>query len=51
MYSLLIRKIVLKIEVSAPIAPVREALEKVHTEMQSCPEFRRLLVHYDVDPA
>lgn len=50
-YALHVRKIVVKIDVSAPIAPVRDALEKVQREMMSCPTFRQLLVHYDVDPA
>lgn len=46
-----IRKILLKIEVSAAIAPVRELLEKIHAEMQTLQPFKQLLVHYDVDPA
>lgn len=46
-----IRKIVLKIEVAAAIAPVRDLLEKIHTEMQAHPAFKQLWVHYDVDPA
>lgn len=45
-----IRKIVLKIEVSAAIAPVRALLEKVQAEMQQLPQFRQILMHYDVDP-
>lgn len=45
-----IRKIVLKIETTAAIAPVRELLERVHTEMQGYLPFKQLLVHYDVDP-
>lgn len=49
--TLHIRKIVLKIEVAAPISPVRELLEAVHAEMQSFPSFKQLLMHYDVDPA
>lgn len=49
--TLHIRKIVLKIEVTAPISPVREIVEAVHTEMQAHPSFKQLLVHYDVDPA
>lgn len=49
--TLHIKKIVLKIEVSAAIAPVREFLETVHAEMQGYIPFKQLLVHYDVDPA
>ena len=49
--TLHIKKIVLKIEIAAAIAPVREILEAVHSEMQRYLPFRQLLVHYDVDPA
>ena len=49
--TLHIKKIVLKIEIAAAIAPVREILEVVHSEMQRYLPFRQLLVHYDVDPA
>lgn len=49
--TLHIRKIVLKIEIAAAIAPVREILEAVHTEMQRYLPFKQLIVHYDVDPA
>ena len=49
--TLHIRKIVLKIEVAAAIAPVREILEAVHAEMQRYLPFKQLIVHYDVDPA
>lgn len=48
--TLHIRKIVLKIEVGAAIAPVRDLLEKAHTEMLGFPSFKQLMVHYDVDP-
>ncbi len=48
--TLHIRKIVLKIETGAAIAPVRELLEKVYAEMQEHASFKQLLVHYDVDP-
>ncbi|MCC8142688.1 MAG: primosomal protein N' [Tannerellaceae bacterium] len=46
-----VRKIVLKLEVSIGITPVRELLERVYTEMQAIPAFRQLVVHYDVDPS
>lgn len=49
--TLHIKKIVLKIEVAAAIAPVREIIETVHTEMQRYLPFKQLIVHYDVDPA
>lgn len=49
--TLHIRKIVMKIEIAAAIAPVREILEAVHTEMQRYLPFKQLIVHYDVDPA
>ena len=49
--SLHIKKILLKIEISAPIAPVREILDTVYAEMQRYLPFKQLLVHYDVDPA
>ncbi|RHJ91138.1 replication restart helicase PriA [Parabacteroides bouchesdurhonensis] len=49
--TLHIKKIVLKIETAAAIAPVREILEHIYAEMQEQPAFRQLLVHYDVDPA
>lgn len=47
--TLHIRKIVLKIEIAAAIAPVREILESVHTEMQRYLPFKQLIVHYDVE--
>jgi primosomal protein N' (replication factor Y) len=45
-----VRKILLKIEATAAIAPVREIIESIHTEMQRYLPFKQLLVHYDVDP-
>lgn len=48
--TLHIRQIVLKLEVTAAIAPVRELLDLVYREMQQNPAFRQLIVHYDVDP-
>ncbi|SEG17695.1 replication restart helicase PriA [Parabacteroides chinchillae] len=49
--TLHIKKIILKIEIAAAIAPVREILETVYAEMMQYPAFKQLLVHYDVDPA
>jgi primosomal protein N' (replication factor Y) len=49
--SLHIKKIVLKIEISANISPVRKLLEAVQHEMQMNSAYKQLLVHFDVDPA
>ncbi|MDR0750867.1 MAG: primosomal protein N' [Tannerellaceae bacterium] len=48
--TLHVRKILLKIEATAAIAPVREIIESVHTQMQGYLPFKQLLVYYDVDP-
>jgi primosomal protein N' (replication factor Y) len=48
--TLHVRKILLKIEAAAAIAPVREIIESIHAEMQRYLPFKQLLVHYDVDP-
>lgn len=45
-----IKKIILKIESSAAIQPVRKIMEDIHAEMQRYLPFKQLLVHYDVDP-
>ena len=45
-----LKKIVLKIEITAAVAPVREILHAAYREMQEYPAFKQLLVHYDVDP-
>ena len=45
-----IRQLVLKVESSVAIAPVRQLLDAVCQEMQQQPSFRQLLIHYDVDP-
>ncbi|MDR1499590.1 MAG: primosomal protein N' [Tannerellaceae bacterium] len=45
-----IRKILLKIEVTAATSPVRELLEEVYADMQRYTSFKKLLVYYDVDP-
>lgn len=49
--TLHIKKIVLKIEIAAAIASVRDIVDAVHLEMQGYLPFKQLLVHYDVDPA
>lgn len=46
-----IKKIVLKIEISASITPVRKLLDSVQQEMQTNASYKQLLVHFDVDPA
>jgi primosomal protein N' (replication factor Y) len=48
--NLHIRKIILKVEVSAAIAPVRAILEEVRQEMTMHPNFKQIWMHYDVDP-
>lgn len=45
-----LKKIVLKIESTASVAPVREIVHAVYREMCGYHYFRQLLVHYDVDP-
>lgn len=45
-----LKKIVLKIETAAAIAPIRELLDNVYHKMAENEHFRQLLVHYDVDP-
>jgi primosomal protein N' (replication factor Y) len=45
-----IRKILLKIEATASITPVREIIEDIYVEMQNYPLFKQLWIHYDVDP-
>lgn len=48
--NLHIRKILLKIEIAAAVAPVREIIEEVYAEMQRHLLFKQVWVHYDVDP-
>ena len=45
-----VRKLVLKIEISAQVAAVRQILESVYQEMAQIKAFNQLVVHYDVDP-
>ena len=45
-----VKKIILKIETTAAIAPVRQILHAVNLEMHEYAYFKQLLVHYDVDP-
>ncbi|MBQ8592990.1 MAG: primosomal protein N' [Bacteroidaceae bacterium] len=48
--TLFIRKIMLKIEVSASLAKVREELENIRATLQNNEQFRSLIIYYDVDP-
>jgi primosomal protein N' (replication factor Y) len=48
--NLYIRKIILKIEATAAIAPVRQIIEEVRLEMTMHPNSKQVRVHYDVDP-
>ena len=45
-----VRNILLKIEVTAAVDPVRKIIGDIHVEMQRYLPFKQLLVHYDVDP-
>ena len=47
---LFIRKIVLKIEVTAPMTRARQLLLQVQREMLQDDRFKSLIVYYDVDP-
>ncbi len=48
--SLYIRKIVLKIESQASLPRVRELLHSVYDEMLKQPNFKSVMLYYDVDP-
>ena len=48
--TLFIRKIVVKIEMNAPMAKARELLLRVQNEMLAEDRFKSLIVYYDVDP-
>lgn len=48
--TLFIRKMMLKVEVTAPLSRARELLMGVQKEILSDPRFKSLLVYYDVDP-
>lgn len=45
-----IRNIIIKIETSAAIQPMRKFIETIQLEMQNIPKFRQIIFHYDVDP-
>ena len=48
--TLFIRKIVLKVETTAPVARVRSLLLAVQREVGGDPRFKGAMVYYDVDP-
>lgn len=48
--TLSVRKILLKIEITASVDSVRKIITDTHAEMQRYLPFKQLLVHYDVDP-
>lgn len=48
--TLFIRKIIVKIEVNAPMVRARELLMQVQKEMIAEDRFKSLIVYYDVDP-
>lgn len=48
--ALYIRQVVIKVETTVAIAPMRAFLEKSREAMRQHPLFKKLLVHYDVDP-
>ena len=48
--TLFIRKIVLKVETTAPVARVRCLLLAVQREVGGDPRFKGAMVYYDVDP-
>jgi len=48
--NLYIKKMLLKIEINASLAALREILENTQTQILSNPAFRYVIVQYDVDP-
>ena len=49
-HTLHVRKIMLKTELSIPVALTRKVLEEIRMEMQEHPLFKQIILHYDVDP-
>ena len=45
-----IRQVVIKVETTVAITPMRAFLEKTREAMRQHPLFKKLLIHYDVDP-
>jgi len=48
--ALFVRRIMLKIDYSLTVAAMRNILAEVHSEMQQEKGFRKIILHYDVDP-
>ncbi|MCM1518369.1 MAG: primosomal protein N' [Pseudoflavonifractor sp.] len=48
--SLYIRKIMLKVEVTASMKKVKEILRRLYEEMHSSPRMKGIILYYDVDP-
>lgn len=48
--SLYIRKIMLKIEVTASMKKVKEILRRLYEEMHQSPRMKGIILYYDVDP-
>jgi primosomal protein N' (replication factor Y) len=48
--TLFIRKIMLKMDLSVSVSDTRKVLETVYAEMQRHPLFKKIILHYDVDP-
>ena len=48
--QLFIRKIVLKIELTASISDARSRLRRIEEELMKEKEFKSCIVYYDVDP-
>ena len=48
--TLFVRKIMLKIELSMSVSDTRKILEEVRSEMLQYPQYKQIIVHYDVDP-
>ena len=47
--TLYIRQIMLKLELSMPVASIREVLDSAYQQMREYPDFRHIILHYDVD--
>lgn len=48
--GLYIRKIMLKIEVTASMTKIKELLRQTYIDMHSLPQMKGTIVYYDVDP-
>jgi primosomal protein N' (replication factor Y) len=48
--NLYIRKIILKIEASVHVAPIRSLIDEIDSQMKAHPHYFKVRIHYDVDP-